>query len=215
MRCGRVPLRDWKFRGLASAETAGSGMKAIWKSASFVLAVCVLAATPAAVSQQSATPSSTYRSCPTSNAAVAASVHAAPQSMPYLNLCDGHMLGNGASVASAAKPLSLASGDFDEDGTPDLVSGFASGKGGSITVHRGNVRALWAYGADLRNGPPPAFFPEARTFSLPEAPDFIVTGRFRCGRALGYRDRPSWQQFAIPAQGRWAWIVPRGEAGCA
>ena len=89
-------------------------------------------------------------------------VHAAQRGAPYLNLCDGRALA--AASAPAGQALALASADFDEDGVPDLVSGFAAGKGGSLTVHRGNVSALWPYGAALRNGTPPSFLPSPRSF---------------------------------------------------
>ena len=108
-------------------------------------------------------------------------VHAAQHSDPYLNLCDGHTLARvGASAIGfgSAQPLTLASGDFDEDGVPDLVSGFSSGKNGLITVHRGNVGALWPYGVALRNGTPAAFLPNPRQFPLLEAPDFVAAGDF-------------------------------------
>ena len=101
-----------------------------------------------------------------------------------LSLCDGHTLAT-SGAAGHGTPLALASGDFDGDGVPDLVSGFGVGKAGMLTVHRGNVNALWPYGNALRNGPPPAFLPNARTISLPEAPDFVVTGDFD---ADGHRD---------------------------
>jgi hypothetical protein len=84
----------------------------------------------------------------------------------------------GSALAADARPLALASGDFDEDGVPDLISGYAISNSGAISLHRGNIDALWPYGEALRNGPPPAFLPEARVFSLPEAPDFIATGDF-------------------------------------
>jgi len=47
-----------------------------------------------------------------------------------------------------------------------------------ITVHRGNVDALWPYGKAPRNSEPPAFLPDARVFPLPEAPDFLGAGDF-------------------------------------
>jgi len=108
----------------------------------------------------------------------APTVHAAQRAARILNLCDGHALGGVSLSISRAQPLSLASADFDEDGVPDLVSGFAFGKAGLITVHRGNINALWPYGAALRNGPPEAFFPKGRTVNLPEAPDTLATGDF-------------------------------------
>jgi len=43
-----------------------------------------------------------------------------------------------------AQPLTLASADFDEDGMPDLVTGYATTNGGGIvTIQRGNVHALF------------------------------------------------------------------------
>ncbi len=116
--------------------------------------------------------------CAFANSASAATIHAPQRGTSTLSLCDGYGISGNAAPAGEANPLALASGDFDEDGVPDLVSGFAAGKAGTITVHRGNVDALWPYGAALRNGPPPAFFPNVRRFSLPEAPDFIATGDF-------------------------------------
>src|SRR5450432_1446052 len=120
--------------------------------------------------------------CAGRNSSDIAAVRAADRGAPYLSLCDGRALttGNASSFAEngQAQPLTLAAGDFDGDGVPDLVSGFAAGNGGTVTVHRGNVNALWPYGAALRNGPPPAFLAGARAFTLPEAPDFIATGDF-------------------------------------
>src|ERR1700689_244018 len=97
-------------------------------------------------------------------------VHAAQRGNPHLNLLDGHAVPtnyvSGANGGSAqmtnAQPLALASAAFDEDGVPDLVSGYSAGNGtGMVTVHRGNVNSLWPYGAEILNGPPPEFLPNA------------------------------------------------------
>jgi len=85
---------------------------------------------------------------------------------------------SGADLAADADPVSLASGDFDGDGVPDLVSGFGVSGGGRISIHRGNINALWPYGAALRYGPPPEFLPDARVFSVPDSLEFLVTGDF-------------------------------------
>ena len=103
-------------------------------------------------------------------------LHASASGNNHLNFCDGRTLP--AAATSIGEPLTLASGDFDEDGVPDLVSGFRNGHGGVLTVHRGNVNALWPYGEALRNGTPAAFLPNPRSFSVPEAPDFLVAGDF-------------------------------------
>jgi len=116
-------------------------------------------------------------SCRSANSTGAITVRAPQLGASSLSLCDGRGLGGNLAQMSQAQPLALASGDFDEDGTPDLISGFATGKTGQITVHRGNVHALWPYGP-YRNNPPAPFFPNARVLAVPEAPDFLVTGDF-------------------------------------
>ncbi len=133
--------------------------------------------------------------CPPGHAAEASSpaatpvtVHAQGQGSPGLFLRDGHKLvtsyaGDTAAIqalrGSQTRPLAMASADFDEDGTPDLVSSYATGSGtGALAVHRGNVDALWPYGAALRNGEPPAFLSAARVFAVPGTPDFLAAGDF-------------------------------------
>ncbi len=128
----------------------------------FLLAVLI--GTPALWAQQ-----------PAHAASVVALKDATPVSAHYF----GDSSAAQSLTARSAKPLSLATADFDEDGTPDLVSGYATGGGaGAVSIHRGNVNALWPYGAALRNGTPPAFLPDARVVALPEAPDFLGTGDF-------------------------------------
>ena len=41
---------------------------------------------------------------------------------------------DGGAQLMAERPLSLATGDFDEDGMPDLLSGYASGIAGVIKM---------------------------------------------------------------------------------
>ncbi len=89
-----------------------------------------------------------------------------------------HYSGAQAFAVQSATPLSLATADFDEDGMPDLASGYAAAGGGVLTIHRGNVQSLWPYGAALRNGTPPEFLPDALVLTLPEAPDFLGAGDF-------------------------------------
>ena len=44
----------------------------------------------------------------------------------------------------STRPLSLAAGDVDEDGVPDLVSGYAGRDANLLVIHRGNVDAIYA-----------------------------------------------------------------------
>lgn len=143
----------------------------------FVL--CHFGLAPEAFSQQ--THSMNHRAtslCHTSDASSVVTLHGAQSRSAILNFCDGHMIGGGIAGVNSAEPLALASGDFDQDGMPDLVSAFKSGNGGKITVHRGNVAALWSYGQLAGAEAPSAFFSDARTLTVPEVPDFVVTGDF-------------------------------------
>jgi uncharacterized repeat protein (TIGR01451 family) len=82
------------------------------------------------------------------------------------------------------RPLAVASGDLDRDGTRDLVAAYARGAGGTIAVHRGNVDAIYpnapeaaARRADGTFTDAP-FLPSVRSFDTPEAPDFAGAGDF-------------------------------------
>jgi hypothetical protein len=80
----------------------------------------------------------------------AITLHAANRGRPFLNLQDGREMnvayrgepGALAALQNGAVPRSLASADFDQNGTPDVVAGFASGSGGTITLQRGNPDAF-------------------------------------------------------------------------
>jgi parallel beta-helix repeat protein len=80
--------------------------------------------------------------------------------------------------------VALAAADFDEDGMPDLVSGFASGEGGVITLHRGNVDLLFPNDPQARQRQHSsrfanrAFLPEGAPVSVPGVPHVLHTGDF-------------------------------------
>jgi CSLREA domain-containing protein/uncharacterized repeat protein (TIGR01451 family) len=139
------------------------------------------------------------------------SILAAGRGRPWINLTDGFTLPTtyvgteGVTQVlehNLSAPLALASEDFDEDGVPDLVSGYAGPAGGLVTLHRGNVEAIWPHErwrdgemgrwGDGETGSlapsvspsPPAsispspFHPGARVFALPDAPEFLSAGDF-------------------------------------
>src|SRR5580692_5942315 len=55
-------------------------------------------------------------------------VQGAPRSQPlHLPLSD-----------ATGRPLAMATGDFDEDGTPDLVIGYSGTEGGTLQLLHGN-----------------------------------------------------------------------------
>lgn len=108
----------------------------------------------------------------------AVTIRAAGRGAPHLFLGDGQKVPTtytGSSPDSHARPLALASADFDEDGMPDLASGYAASDGtGVITIHRGNVDALWPYGKAARKA-------SRRHFCL--TPGFLPFPKFRTSYA--------------------------------
>ena len=87
---------------------------------------------------------------------------------------------HGASVS----PTALASGDFDEDGVLDLISGYTGPDGNVLTLRRGNVDSIFPYSPAARQRrvqgtfSDEPFLPSARVFQAPVRPDFLVTGDF-------------------------------------
>jgi hypothetical protein len=82
-----------------------------------------------------------------------------------------------------ARPLSLASGDVNSDGYPDLVCGYSNPGGGMLTLHRGDPEAFAPANPDVLRGIahnqfPEPFLKDSTVFELPEAPDFLGAGDF-------------------------------------
>jgi hypothetical protein len=83
-----------------------------------------------------------------------------------------------------AQPSALAADDFDEDGVPDLVSGYTGADGGLLTLHRGNVDAIYSHSSEARLRKAKGAFTDApfltpgRIFAAPAAPDFLGAGDF-------------------------------------
>src|SRR4051812_13836052 len=130
----------------------------------------------------------------------AVTVHAAGRMNPFINLRDSHGLpvdyqGNAQAVAAlrnnSAPPLALCSADFDEDGMPDLVAGYAGNGGGLIVMQRGDVDAVYpntpdavAHQAQMRAvspeaaTPPSPFLLDANITAVAVAPQFMAAGDF-------------------------------------
>ena len=67
--------------------------------------------------------------------------------------------------------VSLASGDLDDDGVPDLVAGYADGSSGLLVILRGGSEAIG-------QAVPSLFRPGASILEVPAKPDFLLTGDF-------------------------------------
>jgi hypothetical protein len=123
----------------------------------------------------------------------AASIQAAGRGNPWINLSDGRELITTYSgpdelqqalVQNQAQPLSLASADYDEDGVPDLICGYAYEGRGIITVHRGNVDSIYPNSPEAQKRRAEETFTDAPflspalVFEAPEATSFIGSGDF-------------------------------------
>src|SRR5438128_3039294 len=119
------------------------------------------------------------------------SVHAAGRGNPTINLSDGHDLLTSyvgpeelRSVLeqNQAEPLSLASADFDEDGVPDLISGYTHNGRGIITLLRGNIDSIYPNAPEAQERRARGEFTDgpllspASAFAFPVAPDFFGRG---------------------------------------
>src|SRR5215471_12072245 len=92
-------------------------------------------------------------------------------------------------ASSPAAPLVLAAADLDEDGVPDLVSGFRTAEGkGILAVYRGNIDSIYPNTAAARQRrldgtfTDSPFLSPARLFEVPSAPDFLEMGNFEGDR---------------------------------
>jgi uncharacterized repeat protein (TIGR01451 family) len=121
-------------------------------------------------------------------------LEAAGRGFPYINFADGREVATSYSgpqhlaqalLQDQARPLSMASGDFDADGTADLICGYTGPTGGMIALHRGNVdsiypntpEALRRNGAERFSSLAP-FLPDSTIIEVPQTPDILAAGDF-------------------------------------
>jgi hypothetical protein len=89
----------------------------------------------------------------------------------------------GGGLPKEARPLALATADFNGDGYPDLVAGYATSTGGLIAVHFANPEAFAPSSAEslagvARGDFPPSFGAVALTIPVAAAPNMLAVGDF-------------------------------------
>jgi hypothetical protein len=122
-----------------------------------------------------------------------ASIHVTGQTWPEINLSAGHEIVAAyqgdeqlqqALMQNQAQALALTSADFDEDGVPDLVSGYASRSTGILALYRGNVDANYPNSPEAQQRRSSGVFTDApflspaRVFAVSNVPDFLGAGDF-------------------------------------
>jgi hypothetical protein len=120
--------------------------------------------------------------------------------------------GNRISLdALGAKPLSLTTGDINDDGYPDLAVAYASGGTGMVAIHLANPEAfspqLPSSLAGISRGVfPKSFVEPAVVIQLPVRPDFLAIGHFgpNAGIDLLFAARGDNKFYIAPGIGRGA-----------
>lgn len=88
------------------------------------------------------------------------------------------------SSSRALKSQALASGDFNEDGVSDLVTGYGSVAGGLVTLHLGNVDSVFPNSAEAKERRQPGSFSDSpflargEDFPMASPVDFVAAGDF-------------------------------------
>ena len=87
-------------------------------------------------------------------------------------------------TAGRVRPTALAQGDFDGDGVPDLVVGYAGETGSFVTLQRGNVDSIFPHSVAARQRRAEGKFTDepfltpAAVFDAPVPPDFLGVGDY-------------------------------------
>ena len=143
---------------------------------------------------------------------------------PWLNLRSGKAIGSEYAGTEAAislfesgslRPSTLIAVDANFDGLADAISGFSSGNGGVITLHRAAREAFAPESpeslAGIKRGEfPSSFEREAAVIEVPISPDFIASGRFRSDSDLdvAVASRNSSDIYLIPLDGKGGFGTP-------
>ena len=90
----------------------------------------------------------------------------------------------GFAVVKGLQPLSLARGDWDGDGIPDLVAGFGGAKGGRLLFFHGNPDVIYPHAPEAQErrragkALDTPFGPAAHSIAVPNRPEKLAVGDF-------------------------------------
>ncbi|MGH9867220.1 MAG: FG-GAP repeat domain-containing protein, partial [Candidatus Polarisedimenticolia bacterium] len=130
---------------------------------------------------------------PAPEAAATIAVRAAGRGNPYVNLGDavglrpryaGHRAAAAQLEAGTARPLALATADFDKDGVPDVIASWEAAGSGMVSLHRASFDARYPYSEQARRHRVDGtfvgerFMPEAAVFEVPEPAELMAAGDF-------------------------------------
>src|SRR5262245_7074331 len=109
-------------------------------------------------------------------------MRAASSALGFAALCLG-LAAPEAEAQGGRRPLALVSGDFDEDGAPELITAYGASGGGVLAVQRRKPGPLLASPPEARTRPghsfaADAFLPATSVVALPLAPELLGTGDF-------------------------------------
>jgi CSLREA domain-containing protein len=95
----------------------------------------------------------------------------------------GDQFSSQALQSGAARARALASVDIDDNGTPDLLAGYANNGSGILTIQRGNNEAFAPTDDSIFPRIQAGYNPDslssiAEIYQVPEPADFVVTGDF-------------------------------------
>jgi hypothetical protein len=93
---------------------------------------------------------------------------------PIAPFGDPLVLPGDPAVIGGMRPTALVTDDFDGDGVPDLVCGYAGSTSNALTVRLGVAAAMRRWAPDTRA----PFREDVGVLEAPAAPDYLVTGDF-------------------------------------
>lgn len=117
---------------------------------------------------------------------------------------DGRVIG---LAALGARPLSLAGDDFNHDGYPDFVAGYATNSGGLLVVYLASLEAFAPQSSQSIKGIARGEFPEpfsgGAAIPIPVAPEILAVGDFnRDGNAdILFAAQGGGQFYVLPGDG--------------